>query len=134
LPDPPAWLNCPPPAEPTPPRPLTPSRPEEEDPPVMSPTRIGAGGSRDARFSRGRAMHRLLELLPELPVAERPAAGAQFLAQQRPLLAPDTQADYLAEVLAIIEHPDYAVFFGPQSAAEIPIVGVVEGRPVAGQV
>ena len=132
LPDLPRWLDRPPPAEPTPPRPLTPSRPEEEDPPVMSPARLGAG--REARFSRGRVMHRLLELLPELPANERQAAGAQFLAQQRPALAPKTQAEYLAEVLAIIAHPDYAVFFGPHSAAEIPIVGVAEGRPVAGQV
>jgi ATP-dependent helicase/nuclease subunit A len=100
----------------------------------MSPARIGIGTGRDARFRRGRVMHRLLELLPDLPAAERRAAGAQFLAQQRPALDTATQADYLAEVLAIIEHPDYAVFFGPQSAAEIPIVGMAGGRPVAGQV
>jgi len=130
----PDWINRPPPAEPTPPRPLTPSRPEDDDPPVMSPARIGPWGDRDARFRRGRVMHRLLELLPELPPDDRRQAGARFLAQQRPALAPETQAEYLEEVLAIIDHPDYAVFFGPQSAAEIPIVGIADGRPVAGQV
>jgi ATP-dependent helicase/nuclease subunit A len=44
------------------------------------------------------------------------------------------QEQWLKEVLAVIADPAHAAFFGPSSAAEVPIVGVVDGRPLSGQV
>ena len=73
----PAWIDRPPPPEPTPPRPLSPSRLGEE-PPVFSP--LSAGN--DRLFRRGRLIHRLLQTLPDLPVDERQAAAKRFLSNR----------------------------------------------------
>jgi ATP-dependent helicase/nuclease subunit A len=36
--------------------------------------------------------------------------------------------------LAILDHPDFAPLFAPGSLAEIPIVGIVDGRALSGQI
>jgi ATP-dependent helicase/nuclease subunit A len=83
-------------------------------------------------------VHRLLQSLPDLPPAERPAAARRFLALPLHELAPTARDEILAETLAVLEHPDFAPLFGPGSRAEVPILGVVEGAAgvevVSGQV
>ena len=59
----PGWAHEPAPAEPSPSRPLAPSR-TEPDPPVRSP--IGDGDELN-RFKRGTIIHDLMQWLPELP-------------------------------------------------------------------
>ena len=39
-----------------------------------------------------------------------------------------------AEVLAVLDDARFAALFGPSSRAEVPLVGVVDGAVVAGQV
>ena len=36
--------------------------------------------------------------------------------------------------MAVLEHPEFARLFAPGSAAEIPVVGLVEGRALSGQI
>jgi ATP-dependent helicase/nuclease subunit A len=126
----PDWVHDPPPPEPDPPRPLFPSRPEGEEPAVMSPLALGG---RD-RFQRGLLVHRLLQILPELPAAARGAAAARFLASPANRLDPDERDDIRRETLAVLEHPDFTALFGPGSQAEAPLVGLVNGRAVSGQI
>jgi ATP-dependent helicase/nuclease subunit A len=126
----PGWALRPAPAEPVPPRPLTPSRPEAPDPPVVSP--LADDGQ--ARFQRGIHIHRLLQSLPDLPIDQRAAAAARYLAQPAHVLEPAQQADILAETLAVLEHADFAPIFGPGSRAEVPLTAVLSGRVVSGQV
>jgi ATP-dependent helicase/nuclease subunit A len=125
----PSWARAPAPKEPEPARPLAPSRPEEE-PPVTSPLGADAG----ARFRRGRLIHALLELLPDVAPAARPVAARRFLAQPVHGLDPDAQAAIAAETLAVLDHPEFAALFGPDSGAEVPIVGRVAGRTLSGQI
>jgi len=127
----PEWARRPPDPEPAPPRPLAPSRAPESEPPVRSPLDPDDG----ARFRRGRLIHRLLQSLPDLDPAERRAAGERLLASPLYALGDDDRAAILDEVLAVIERPDFADLFGPDSRAEVPIVGLGPGNePVSGQI
>ncbi|MCA8932337.1 MAG: PD-(D/E)XK nuclease family protein, partial [Rhodospirillaceae bacterium] len=125
---PPDWLFSPPEPEPEPPRPLAPSRPEEGDPPVRSPL----DGLPTRRFRRGLLLHALLQRLPEIPADRRADWGLAYLTRTAPGWAdPEALVD---EALGVLAHPGLAAAFGPGSRAEVPIVGVVGGQAVAGQV
>ncbi len=131
----PSWVFARPAAEPSPPRPLAPSKPPLPEPPVRSP--LDASDD-EGRFRRGRLVHRLLESLPDLPDTARAGAGAIYLARPVWGLPEAEQAHILAETLAVLDHPDFAPLFGPDSRPEVPVSGVVtvRGRPhvVSGQV
>jgi ATP-dependent helicase/nuclease subunit A len=129
----PSWLfeNAAP--EPAPPRPLAPARPRHLDPAPRSPL-SAATGRAEAGFRRGLLVHRLLQSLPDLPPGERDAAAARFLARKVHGLAPEEQAAIAAETMAVLDHPDFAALFGPESQAEVPIVGLVGNEAFAGQI
>jgi ATP-dependent helicase/nuclease subunit A len=125
----PRWCAAMAPTEPTPPRPLMPSRPEAE-PSVRSPL----GADDGSRFVRGRLIHRLLQSLPELPPEARAAAAARFLARPSHGLDATQQAEFAREALAVLEHKDFAPFFGPGGVAEAPVVGRLGDHVIAGQI
>jgi len=121
----PDWATREPPQEPTPTRPLTPSKLEDEET-VLSPLEAGDDGT---RFRRGLLLHRLLQLLPDLPADKRASACLAWLGKQ------STQPQRLLdEVMAVIAHPEYGVLFGPNSRAEVPISGRVGNRVLSGQI
>ncbi len=130
---PPAWALVDPAPEPEPARPLTPSRPIDEEPAVMSP--LGDDG---APFERGLIVHRLLRSLPDVAPDRREAAARTFVARPALALAKDARDGIVAETLAVLDHPDFAHLFRPGSLAEVPIAGVVgvagNARAVSGQV
>ena len=63
----PEWIDKEAPAEPTPPRPLAPSRPDVEEPASLSPLTEG----RIAAMKRGQLVHALLEILPDYDDSNR---------------------------------------------------------------
>ncbi len=125
----PAWTANPPPAEPQPARPLAPSRTGDE-PPVRSPL----GQDDGARFRRGRIVHRLLQLLPDLPPARRAAAAVHFLSSPVHRLDAKQQQALAAEVLAVLDHPSFAAVFAPGSKAEAPVAGRIGDTVISGQI
>ena len=126
----PAWAQEDPRPEPTPPRPLAPSRPEDPEPPVRSPLIVD-----DAlRFRRGRLVHRLLQSLPDLAPEARAEASRRWLGRPGQGLTPAEVETLLAETLAILEDPALKPLFGPGSRPEVPITGVVGPHVVSGQV
>jgi len=126
----PDWIRKPPPAEPDPPKPLFPSRPGEAEPSAFGP--LGTGGH--DRFKRGILVHRLLQRLPELPAGERENAARRFLALPAHGLGIEEQHEIRRETLAVLDHPDFAAIFGPGSQAEVPLVGLVDGHALSGQI
>jgi ATP-dependent helicase/nuclease subunit A len=126
----PRWVTEPPSPEPHPPRPLFPSRPDQPEPSAFSPLRTDG---RD-RFKRGLLIHRLLQSLPELPAERRDDAARRFLALPAHGLSAEEQDEIRCQTIAVLSHPDFAPIFGPGSQAEVPIVGLVEGHALSGQI
>ena len=129
---PPDWASRPPPPEPDPVRPLTPSRPLEDEPATRSP--LNGDGDGGERFKRGALIHRLLESLPALPPENRLAATQTYLARPVHGLSPMQQSDISAETLAVLDDPAFAPLFGPQSQAEVPLSGMIAGRTVSARI
>ncbi|HEB78939.1 MAG TPA: double-strand break repair helicase AddA, partial [Rhodospirillales bacterium] len=127
---PPPWAYRPPPEEPSPPRPLAPSRPSEEEPPVRAPL----GQDNGARFKRGTLIHRLLQSLPDLEPEKRETAARRFLARPAHGLADEEQREIAAETLAVLEAPDFAPLFGPGSRAEVDLSGEVSGYVISARI
>ena len=126
----PAWIGQPAAAEPLSRRPLAPSRLEGAELPGENPLR----GDRGQRFRRGRLIHRLLQLLPDLPPPDRAPAAARFLARAEPEIAAAERAEIARQVFAVLDHPETRALFSPGSRAEAPVAGMRDGRPLFGQI
>ena len=106
----------------------------DDDPsPAFSPAGAGEAPLSDPYF-RGRVLHRLLELLPSVPDADRVGVADRLLHRLAPEIALTAKEAWRDEVLAVLRHPRFAPAFGPDSRAEVPIIGEVDGRPVSGQI
>src|SRR5690606_9584323 len=106
------------------------------DPPARSPL---AAADDLTRFRRGMVLHHLLQWIPSLPSAARDAAAHRYLGRRALALAPESQEALWAEARAVLETPDFAHLFGPDSIAEVAVTGLVrdrQGRPqaVSGQI
>ena len=112
------------PAEPLAARYAAPSRlGEDVRQPAPSPLArtLGLG-----RYRRGEIVHRLLQLLPDVPPAERATAAARLLARELDLTH-DQRAEMAAAALAVLDDPQFAAVFGPGSRAEIALAGSAPG-------
>jgi ATP-dependent helicase/nuclease subunit A len=85
---------------------------------ALSP--IADGGA--SRFRRGRIVHRLLEVLPDLEPARRAAAARRLLDAEGDL-DPERRDAILTETFAVLDDPAFAPLFGPASRGEAPLVG-----------
>ncbi len=121
---PPAWLHIPPDDEPDPPRPLSPSRPSEDEPAAKSPL----AADDHYRYARGILIHQLLQFLPEIKTDKRYISCQKYLAKPAHGLSPDQQEEILAEIMNILENPEFFVLFGPDSSAEVPVTGLIENQ------
>jgi ATP-dependent helicase/nuclease subunit A len=125
----PDWARALPPAEPIPPRPLSPSQLAADDVVSRPP---GKAMLRAAR--RGTLLHKLFERLPEVAPDRRRAAALRWLAAQAPDFDAAARDDIADTALGILERPDFAAIFGPDALAEAPVAAVVGGIVVAGAV
>ena len=89
-----------------------------------------AGGD---RFLRGTLTHALLEHLPTLPMDTWQRAAAAFIELRARTLSPRTRASIVHETLAVLRDPAFAAVFGPDSQAEVPIVGEIANQSGRGQ-
>ena len=92
-----------------------------------SPSPLAASGGL-GRFRRGELIHRLLQLLPDLPPAERRAAAAALMAREHDLTG-EQRAEMAAAALAVLEDERFAAVFGPGSRAEAAIAGTAPDLP-----
>ncbi|UDF03533.1 double-strand break repair helicase AddA [Asticcacaulis sp. AND118] len=76
------------------------------------------------RFGRGLKIHKLFEILPALPVADRNAVAAQWLKRQPDL--DDAQRDEIRQaVMGVLTDDRFADAFGPDSRPEVALAGQV---------
>ena len=144
---PPEWAFAQAPAEPRVLRPIAPSRLEAievdgtpvygDDQPVTSP--LDAGD--ETRFMRGRLIHKLLQLLPDVAVSQRADRAHAFLDGRAEHLSPEERSRIAIEVLDILDDGRFADLFAEGSRAEVPLVATLplegpDGRPlvISGQV
>jgi ATP-dependent helicase/nuclease subunit A len=137
----PGWRAAPPPAEPTRPKPLAPSRPDQAAfgpvPQADSPTAdrdrmFGGHVARGARFARGTLIHGLLQHLPDIAEERRSATGRRFLRRPGSGLDSEEAERILAQCLAVLDHPILRTAFGAGSRAEVPLAGEVGGMVITG--
>ncbi|HEY2662313.1 MAG TPA: double-strand break repair helicase AddA [Caulobacteraceae bacterium] len=98
---------------------------EAERGPSSSPLAERAGLG---RYRRGVLVHRLLQLLPDLPLDERAEAAATLL-RREPDLTPDQREEMASAALAVLEDTRFAAVFGSGSRAEVAIAGSAAGLP-----
>lgn len=127
----PPWLTHAAGAEPIAPRSIAPSTAEET-------TRRPGAAADNLVLLRGRLTHRLMQALPDIPRQRRAHAAADYLARAGADLSPEERAQLAEQVTLILGDPRFQALYGPDSRAEVPIVGRLQingrTRPVSGQV
>jgi ATP-dependent helicase/nuclease subunit A len=83
---------------------------------------------------RGVLLHKLLERLPAVALAERAAAAERWLARNAAELSDMARTDIAASALAVIADPRWAEIFAPTALAEVPVAALVGERVVAGTI
>ncbi len=122
----PDWALRPAPHEPVPGISLAPSHlAGTDDPDTPQPALPPAQRLPTDRFRRGRLVHKLLQVLPDLPPESWRGTGAAYLAHPAHRLDQQDQSPLLEEVLAVMENPDFAELFAPGSRAEVPLAGTI---------
>jgi ATP-dependent helicase/nuclease subunit A len=92
------------------------------------------GADDGSALRRGVVIHRLLQSLPDIEPAQRADAAARYLARPIHGLGADEQAAIAAETMAIVDSAEFAPLFGPESRAEVPIVGRIGKTVVSGRI
>lgn len=96
------------------------------DPPASPPPSPLLSSEGDARLVRGTLIHALLEHLPSLPREARAAAAHGFLSARGAALPSTVRKAMVDETLGLLNDPNFAPLFGPDSRAEVPIAAEID--------
>ena len=131
----PAWLTAPAPAESAAAALASPGRAAERMR-GSAPSPLAAAGGL-GRFRRGELIHRLLQLLPDLPAGARAQAAADILARERDL-SPEHRREMADSAMGVLSDPRFAPVWGEGGRAEMAVAGgspeLPEGLHVSGRV
>jgi ATP-dependent helicase/nuclease subunit A len=89
--------------------------------------RAAPGENRQQALLHGSVLHRLMQSLPDIPREYRAAAARRYLAQAGSGLSESERETVMSQALAVLAHPRFAALTGPESRAEVPIVGRLAG-------
>jgi len=91
-----------------------------------------------AALERGSMIHRLLQVLPSVPVAEREAVLSRYLARALPEAQVATAETMQRQVLAVLRDPRFAPIFDARGETEVSVMGTLrirgEERAVSGRI
>jgi ATP-dependent helicase/nuclease subunit A len=106
---------------------------EAPAPQWRAPSRFTRPGMDRAAALRGRAIHRLFQILPDVPAASQETIARRLLARHG--FSGEQSDEISAAVLALIADARFAPFFAPSSLAEVPFaarltkpLGPISGR------
>ncbi len=125
----PPWMRDLPPPEPTPSRPLFPSKLNDDDVVIRSP--VVTDANQDP-YLRGRLIHKLFEFLPEAPASSRRPVTEKFLLTPAFNLSSAQVEEITTTVFNILDDARFADIFSGQSRAEVPIVGMLGTHVLSG--
>jgi ATP-dependent helicase/nuclease subunit A len=131
----PTWLTTTAPHEPTPPRPLAPSRLFEHTPAGIVPQIRTNNLASSSAMMRGTLIHKLLHILSSIAESARASFASHYVATHTPQWTEAERHGVIAEVLQVLHHPAFAPVFGEGSMAEVPLAGTIwENTVISGQV
>ncbi len=112
------------------PRPLSPSGAAAElegvgPRPAPGSRLFGDAEKTNFAVKRGKTIHRLFQVLPDFPEAERRAAAERYLVRAAGDWREEDRQSALQQVFAILENPDFASLFGAQARAEASLMGML---------
>ena len=112
------------------PRPLSPSGAAAEleglDPrPAPGSRLFGDAEKTNLAIRRGKMIHRLFQILPDFPVAERRAAAGRYLARAAADWTEEERHLAADQVFAILDNPEFASLFGETARAETNLMGIL---------
>jgi ATP-dependent helicase/nuclease subunit A len=81
---------------------------------------------------RGVLVHKLLERLPDVPVAQRADSARTWLARNAGDVSEEHREELLQSALTVLADDRWADLFGPSALAEVPLAAVVGGQVIAG--
>lgn len=106
---------------------------EEEVSPVISSdsTRIKSEAY-DQLYQRGIIIHALFEHLPTISENDRISAATHIVRQLGISLSTETLTTYISEVVSVLTHKDYQIFFTHEALTEVPVSGtlLIEDKPM----
>ena len=97
-------------------------------PPAEMPVRSPAKVSDASVFRRGNLIHKLLEVLPEIPVQRRRDTAQKMLSSYKDV-KPELRTQITEEVFAVLEHPKFSPIFAAGTRAEVSLAGSAKGLP-----
>jgi ATP-dependent helicase/nuclease subunit A len=125
-----SWIYEMPNAEPTPPRPLSPSKPDEEEVAMISPIIKDDKN----RFKRGNVIHKLLQILPDMDSNIHEKVIAEYLTQNMSEINELEKEIVINEILTVLTHEEFSPIFSKNSKAEVPIMGMIGNKVINGQI
>lgn len=100
-----------------------------EDEAVSSPI---AGEAHN--FKRGILIHKLLQMLPQYSSFEKQSALIKTYLLKQTDLSDAFKQSVEKEVLSVLSSKDFAFVFEGNSRAEVPVMGMVDGKVISGQI
>jgi len=98
------------------------------NPPVEMAVRSPGEAADATVFRRGNLIHKLLEVLPEVPSDRRRQTAQKMLAGYTDL-PEGLSAQISSEVFKVLDHPEFSVLFAAGSQAEVSLAGSAKGLP-----
>lgn len=125
-----SWLNTPAKEESPLAKPLAPSKADDEEDLMSSPLT----DNHPEYFKRGIIIHKLLQILPDIPSEKRISTAEQYLKTQYSEIPAGEQQKIISEIIYLLNHSHFAYLFCSTSKAEVPIMGEVNGKIISGQI
>ena len=97
---------------------------------MLSPIAVGD----ENRYRRGQVIHTLLQFLPDVRSVNKTRVMQEFLDANAPELKDYQKLRIVEEVGLLLQDKRFAKVFGPNSKAEVPVMGMVEGKIISGQI
>jgi len=128
----PDWLGRDAPLETLAERSSSPSRADPDDM-AIRPDHAGSSQDRIKALARGELMHRLLQALPDIAPERRAEAARRYVERAAMPFGPAERERMVEQIGIVLADARFADLFGPDSRAEVPIVGRIAraGRSVA---
>ncbi len=120
------------PAEPTPSKPLSPSKLLTPMPAEHKPLQSSTA------MLRGNALHKIFQLVPTLPESQQHKAAKNIALEQAGMLDENQRAQLVQEAFSVMRAPQFSTLFSADALAEVPVCGVVAWKgnniTVSGQI